>query len=123
MLTVGKHPFKDHLAEATLAKDELCRDSLEVCLETVEAMTYQIRVQGWLDEARLAQFAAVSLYYVNKETVITAVLSDQSALYGFLNRLRDLGVTLISLQFVEEEKTAEGAEKSRKTLRSPHPPR
>lgn len=90
-------------------------------------MTYQIRVQGWLDEARLAQFAAVSIYYVNKETVITAVLPDQSALYGFLNRLRDLGVTLISLQFVEEEKTAESTEgtkkKRRKTLRSPRPSR
>jgi hypothetical protein len=71
---------------------------MEVCLETVEATTYQIRVQGRLDEARVAQFAAVSLHYVNGDTVITAVLPDQSAVYGLLNRLRDLGVTLISLQ-------------------------
>ena len=69
-----------------------------------EATTYQIRVQGRLDEARIAQFAAVSFGYVNQDTVITAVLPDQSAVYGFLNRLRDLGVTLISFQ------TAENAE-------------
>jgi hypothetical protein len=74
---------------------------MEVCLETVEAMTYQIRVQGRLDEARVAQFAAVSIHYVNDEAMITAVLPDQSALYGFLNRLRDLGVTLISLHLAE----------------------
>ncbi len=74
---------------------------LEVCRVVIEAMTYQIRVQGRLDEARIAQFAAVSICYVNQDTVIMAVLPDQSAVYGFLNRLRDLGVTLISLQKME----------------------
>jgi len=74
---------------------------LEVCRVVIEATTYQIRVQGRLDEVRIAQFAAVSFCYVNQDTVITAVLPDQSAVYGFLNRLRDLGVTLISLQKME----------------------
>ncbi len=74
---------------------------LEVCRVVIEAMTYQIRVQGRLDEARIAQFAAVSICYVNQDTIIMAVLPDQSAVYGFLNRLRDLGVTLISLQKLE----------------------
>jgi len=63
-----------------------------------EAQRYQIRVQGQLDAARLARYAAVFVCYVNDETVITAVLPDQSAVYGFLNRLRDLGVTLIALE-------------------------
>jgi hypothetical protein len=71
-------------------------------LEAVKSTTYQIRVQGRLDETRVAQFAAVSLRYVNGDTVITAVLPDQSAVYGFLNRLRDLGVPLISLHLAEE---------------------
>ena len=72
--------------------------------------TYQICVQGHLDGGRLAQYAAVSLHYVNNQTVITAVLPDQSAVYGFLNRLRDLGVTLIGL----EKLTAEDAESAEK---------
>ncbi len=63
-----------------------------------EVQQYQIRVQGQLDATRLARYAAVSVCYVNDDTVITAVLPDQSAVYGFLNRLRDLGVTLIALQ-------------------------
>lgn len=63
-----------------------------------EVQRYQIRVQGRLDAARLARYAAVSVCYVNDETVITAVLPDQSAVYGFLNRLRDLGATLIALE-------------------------
>ena len=74
---------------------------LEVCRVVIEATTYQIRVQGRLDEARIAQFAAVSIFYVNQDTVIMTVLPDQSAVHGFLNRLRDLGVTLISLQKME----------------------
>lgn len=65
------------------------------------AARYQIHIQGRVDEVRLAQFAPVSFCYVNNGTVITAVLPDQSALYGFLSRLRDLGVTLISLQLTE----------------------
>ncbi len=63
-----------------------------------EMQRYQIRVQGQLDAARLARYAAITVCYVNGETVITAVLPDQSEVYGFLNRLRDLGVTLIALQ-------------------------
>jgi hypothetical protein len=68
---------------------------------TVKATTYQICVQGFLDEARIMMFADVSICYVNDNSLITAVLPDQSALYGFLNRLRDLGVTLISLHQVK----------------------
>ncbi|WP_420630664.1 hypothetical protein [Candidatus Leptofilum sp.] len=66
-----------------------------------DVVRYQIRVRGRLDGVRLARYAAVSVCYVNNETVITAVLADQSALYGFLNRLRDLGVTLLSVQLEE----------------------
>ena len=68
--------------------------------------TYQIRVQGRLDAVRLARYAAVSVFYVNNETVITTVLPDQSAVYGFLNRLRDLGAVLVELKKL----TAEDAE-------------
>lgn len=68
-----------------------------------DTATYQIRVQGRLDSARLASFAAVSVCYVDDETVITAVLPDHSALYGFINRLRDLGATLIALEKLTAE--------------------
>ena len=78
--------------------------------------TYQIRVQGRLDAVRLARYAAVSVCYVNGETVITAVLPDQSALYGLVNRLRDLGVTLIALEKLTAE-DAESAEKKKNGTR------
>lgn len=82
----------------------------------IEAATYQIRVQGRLDSVRLAQYAAVSVCYVNNETVITAVLPDQSALYGFLSRLRDLGATLVGLEMFTAE-DAESAEKKKNGTR------
>ncbi len=75
-----------------------------------EAQRYQIRVQGRLDAARLARYAAVTIGYADEETVITAVLPDQSALYGLINRLRDLGATLIALERLTAE-NAEGAKR------------
>lgn len=75
-----------------------------------EVQRYQIRVQGQLDAARLARYAAVTIGYADEETVITAVLPDQSALYGLINRLRDLGATLIALERLTAE-NAEGAKR------------
>jgi hypothetical protein len=37
------------------------------------------------------------------ETVLTGAIRDQSALYGILDKLRDLGVTLLSVRRVVPE--------------------
>jgi hypothetical protein len=37
------------------------------------------------------------------ETILRGSLADQSALYGLLSRLRDLGLTLLSVDCVEQE--------------------
>ena len=61
--------------------------------------TYQIRVRGHLDERWRRWFEDFELtLHPDGETVITGVVVDQAALYGALNRLRDLGLSLISIQ-------------------------
>ena len=60
---------------------------------------YHIIVNGRLDERWLRWFEGHTVDYLDDGTtliVLTAV--DQPALFGVLNRVRDLGLELISVQ-------------------------
>jgi hypothetical protein len=59
---------------------------------------YQVRVKGCLSEAFLAWLDLIGSYDPQAdETLLLVATTDQAALYGLLNRLRDLGLTLISV--------------------------
>ena len=59
---------------------------------------YQIRIEGKLDERWLRSFEGLDVTFSpNDETLISGEF-DQSALHGLFNRIRDLGLTLISVQ-------------------------
>ncbi len=63
-----------------------------------EQNIYQIRVQGILDERWSDWFDRLTIIpQVNGETLLTGVVVDQSALYGLLNKMRDMGLTLLSI--------------------------
>ena len=65
-------------------------------------MIYEIRVQEVLDrqwEAWLAPLAIVN--GPNGETILTGPVDDQAALHGLLMKLRDLNVTLVSINSAE----------------------
>lgn len=60
--------------------------------------TYQVRLQGHLDERWLRWFEDLQVSpQPEGETVISGVM-DQAALHGLLNRIRDVGLELISVQ-------------------------
>ena len=60
---------------------------------------YQIRVQGHLDERWFGWFDRLTLSLTPAgETSITGAGLDQAALHAILNRMRDLGLELISIQ-------------------------
>jgi hypothetical protein len=59
---------------------------------------YQIRIEGKLDERWLRWFEGLEVKAsADNQTIIRGEF-DQSALHGLFNRIRDLGVTLISVQ-------------------------
>jgi len=59
---------------------------------------YQICLEGILDERWLRWFEGLEITSnVDNQTIIRGEF-DQSALHGFLNRIRDMGVNLISVQ-------------------------
>jgi hypothetical protein len=47
-------------------------------------------------------FDSVTLVPRNGQTMLRADVADQSQLYGLLNRLRDLGIELISVNAVRK---------------------
>jgi len=62
------------------------------------ASMYQIGVKGHIDERWLRWFEGLTLsQQPNGETVISGAM-DQAALHDVLNRIRDLGLELISVQ-------------------------
>ncbi len=69
------------------------------------AKGYQVRVKGCLSEDLLAWLDLTGKYDPQlDETLLLVATTDQAALYGFLNRLRDLGLTLISLESQPERR-------------------
>ena len=67
-----------------------------------QTATYQIKVQGRLDERWAHWFDGMSIAAEQGEdgstvTILTGSVLDQAALYGLINRMRDLGLPLISV--------------------------
>ncbi|MCI0696196.1 hypothetical protein L0337_29860 [candidate division KSB1 bacterium] len=64
-------------------------------------ITYEIKIKEHLDSHWSEWLGGMRLTYAeNDETVLTGAIRDQAALYGILDKLRDLGVTLLSVQRV-----------------------
>ena len=62
-------------------------------------MQYRIRIRGHLDPAWTVWFDELTLTQKDDGTTeLVGPLFDQSALYGLLARLRDLGATLLIVE-------------------------
>jgi hypothetical protein len=61
-------------------------------------ITYQIRVKGHLDPIYEEWLGGFSItLQPDGETVLIGQVADQTALYGTLARIRDLGIPLLSV--------------------------
>jgi hypothetical protein len=58
---------------------------------------YELRVQGVLDGRWSEWFGGLQLSSQGDQTVLSGTLPDQSALHGILDRVGDLGLTVISV--------------------------
>ena len=65
---------------------------------------YEIRLQGHLPQSRTGDFTGMTISHEPDGTsLLRGYVPDQSALHGVLNRIRDLNITLISVQYIESE--------------------
>lgn len=69
-----------------------------------EARRYEIRLKGHLDSSWAEWLGGMSLTHASDgTTVLVGPVVDQAALHGLLQKLRDLGITLISVNEDEIE--------------------
>ncbi|TFG64233.1 MAG: hypothetical protein E4H36_03545 [Spirochaetales bacterium] len=62
---------------------------------------YEIRVKGHLDGRWAEWFGGMTITLAdNGDTILTGPIADQAALHGMLKKVRDLGIPLLSVNFV-----------------------
>jgi hypothetical protein len=67
-----------------------------------EPRLYEIRIKGYLDDGWAAWFGGLTITREdNGETLLTGAVVDQAALHGLIRKVRDLGVTLLSVSRVD----------------------
>ncbi len=63
---------------------------------------YQIRIKGHLDDRWSDWFDGLTITQeTDGNTLLTGPVIDQSALYGLLKKVHDLGLSLISVKKIE----------------------
>lgn len=71
----------------------------------VQRVQYEITVEGHLPERWTAWFDGLDITSDDGTTLIRGSVADQAALHGLIQRLRDMGIPLISLAPVEAPDT------------------
>jgi hypothetical protein len=80
------------------------------------ASPYEICLQGHLDTRWAAWFDGLTLRHENDgTTVITGPIADQAALHGLLQKVRDLGLQLVSVNSVTRHHTDTPSDSQRST--------
>ena len=69
-----------------------------------QPQVYEIRFKGHLNRRRAQMFEGLEMVQgPGGETVLTGPVIDQAALHGILNRIRDLGVPLLSVKRLAQD--------------------
>jgi hypothetical protein len=70
---------------------------------------YRLRVAGHLDQHWSPWFGDLTLtHHEDATTSLTGVVADQAELHGVLTKIRDLGVTLLSVENVDIDESRHG---------------
>lgn len=72
--------------------------------ETKQPRHYQITIQGHLGPRWSEWFENMSIAHTAEDTTtLMGPITDRASLYGILNKLRDMGLTLLSVEVLSSE--------------------
>ena len=72
---------------------------------TANTAYYEIRLQGQLNARWADWFDGMTITLDNNgNTLLSGPVVDQAALHGILKKVRDVGLTLLSVNFVEPDR-------------------
>ena len=76
-------------------------------LKLDQPATYRIEVQGRLNPAWTARFDGMAISTPETSgkvstTILIGIVADQAALHGLLSRIRDLGLPLLSVEYIDQ---------------------
>ena len=78
-----------------------------------ESGLYEIRLKGHLNDRWAGRFEGLTITLEdNGDTLLTGLVVDQAALHGLLKRVRDLGMSLLSVNFVSRGQARTQEDKS-----------
>jgi hypothetical protein len=81
-------------------------DAREPRHERDQGWTYEIRLGGRLDDRWAAWFDGLTLTHdIDGTTVLRGPVADQAALHGLLQRVRDMGLPLVSVRCADPDRT------------------
>jgi hypothetical protein len=69
---------------------------------------YRITIRGVLTERLASAFEPLSLTGADGRTLLSGICADSAALYGILDRLRDLGLELLAVESSDSYRTEVG---------------
>ena len=68
-----------------------------------DAQTYQICVRGLLDAGWATRLNVTNLTHIaDGTTLLSGTVADQAALHGLLQRVRDIGIPLVSVVCIDQ---------------------
>lgn len=73
--------------------------------QTNQSIKYQILISGILDERWWSWYEELDICRTEDGNTVISGEMDQPALYGLLNRIRDTGTELISVEKILEKKS------------------
>jgi hypothetical protein len=69
--------------------------------ENFTMLDVEIHIKGHIAPHWSDWFEGLTITQTDDETILTGEVDDQSALFGLLARVRDLGLSLVSVESVE----------------------
>jgi len=73
-------------------------------IDSSQSTIYEIRIRGHLSSQWTDWFEGLSITLIEGDTLLAGPIVDQAALHGLLKKVRDVGLSLVSINPVQSNR-------------------